>query len=577
MAELSGLMLQLGMVMLLAFLGAVIASRLRVSIIIGYIVAGILIGPHAAFSLGGFDYRGLISDTSLIDVLSQIGLILLLFFVGLEFSVAKLRKVKEAAAVLAVINLAVNLFVGFVLGAWLGWPLVDTIFLAGVISMSSSAVTAKLLIELRRTHNPETEFLLGLVILESFMAMFLLTLVNGLVIREGGPLTIPAVILGSLLFIAFFAFLAALVIPRAIGLFENLKNDEVFLLFALGMVFLAAALAEVFGIPAIIGAFFIGMAFADTKAAERMKARMTPLRDAFVALFFLSFGMMIDPSTFPLVAPMLIVAVPLIFLNDLLVTGALAYLIGFSGKAATAIGSSLVARNEEAILYASVGTKAIQSNPTWTNAHAGTFLNPFAGLLCIIMSSLAPTAMKHSDGIASGLRRVTPRSLAFGGDLVKRTLRTFLLPAKLPIYAHSRAILAALVAFFAYVVALIVTTDLVHLVLIVPLPLVMYGVWGAFRRASTEPVRHTNYGVEGGFSWVYIHRFVLKFVVSALAAIAVIAALWQIYWPATLVVVLVYLAYVVGLMHAAYRRFKGPQEITARPIARWKARPRNGR
>src|SRR3990172_3412401 len=295
-----------------------------------------------------------------------------LFFVGRESGVPKLRRAKAAAAVLAVIHLAVNLFVGFVLGAWLGWPLGDTIFLAGVISMSSSAVTAKLLIELRRTHNPETEFLLGLVILESFMAMFLLTLVNGLVIREGGPLTIPAVILGSLLFIAFFAFLAALVIPRAIGLFENLKNDEVFLLFALGMVFLAAALAEVFGIPAIIGAFFIGMAFADTKAAERMKARMTPLRDAFVALFFLSFGMMIDPSTFPLVAPMLIVAVPLIFLNDLLVTGALAYLIGFSGKAATAIGSSLVARNEEAILYASVGTKAIQSNPTWTNAQIGT-------------------------------------------------------------------------------------------------------------------------------------------------------------------------------------------------------------
>ncbi|HKZ48831.1 MAG TPA: cation:proton antiporter, partial [Thermoplasmata archaeon] len=102
MAELSGLMLQLGMVMLLAFLGAVIASRLRVSIIIGYIVAGMLIGPHIAFDFGGLSYRGLISDTSLIDVLSQIGLILLLFFVGLEFSVAKLRKVKEAAAVLAV-------------------------------------------------------------------------------------------------------------------------------------------------------------------------------------------------------------------------------------------------------------------------------------------------------------------------------------------------------------------------------------------------------------------------------------------------------------------------------------------
>src|SRR5438034_6472734 len=91
-------------------------------------------------------------------------------------------RTKEAAAVLAVTNLAVNMFAGFVIGAWLGWPLIDTIFLAGVISMSSSAIAAKSLIDLKRLGNAETEFLLGMVILESFLAMFLLTLVNGMII-----------------------------------------------------------------------------------------------------------------------------------------------------------------------------------------------------------------------------------------------------------------------------------------------------------------------------------------------------------------------------------------------------------
>jgi len=536
-------------------------------------VAGILVGPMIRLDLGGLAYRGLVQDTAFIAELSQIGLILLLFFVGLEFSVAKLRRVKEAAAVLAVINLAVNLFVGFVLGAWLGWPLVDTIFLAGVISMSSSAVTAKMLYDLKRTGSAETEFLLGMVILESFMAMFLLTLVNGLVVRQGGPDTVWAVFLGAAAFIGFFAFLAAVVIPHTARTFEKFRSDELFILFALGVVFLAAALAEAFGIPPVIGAFFLGMTFADTKVSERMRARLEPLRDAFVALFFLAFGMTIDPSTFALVLPMLLIAAPLIILNDLLVTGALAYLVGFSSKASASIGTSLVARNEEAVLYASVGTKAIQSNAAWPQAYAGTFLNPFAGLLCIVMSSIAPAAMKHSDAVARGLRRLTPDALVFGGDLVKRTLRSFVLPSALPIHRRSPAIAASMFAFFAYAVALVLTGGLVHLALTLALPLLFYALARTLRRAFEDSARHTNYG-EGGSSWTYIHRFVLKFVLAALVTIALIAALWQLYWPSTLLVVLGHFLYVVGLMAAAHRHFRGP--VVARPPV-WAARPRNGR
>src|SRR2546427_713582 len=170
-------------------------------------------------------------------------------------------------------------------------------FLAGVVSMSSSAITAKSLIELRRLGNNETEFLLGMVILESFMAMFLLTLVNGLVISsDAQPVSPLHLFVGVALFIGFFAFLALLVIPRVAFLFERIKSEELFVLFALGIVFLAAALAEAFRIPAIIGAFFIGMVFADTKLVSRFQAKLEPLRDTFVAEFFLSFGALIDPA-----------------------------------------------------------------------------------------------------------------------------------------------------------------------------------------------------------------------------------------------------------------------------------------
>ena len=142
MAETTALMFEVGIIMLVAFMGAAIASRFRLSVIIGYIVAGILIGPHVRLDVGGLSYRGVITDNAFITDLSRVGLILLLFFVGLQFSIEKLKRTKQAAVVLALVNLGVNLFAGFVLGTYLGWPLIDTIFLAGVVAMSSSAITS---------------------------------------------------------------------------------------------------------------------------------------------------------------------------------------------------------------------------------------------------------------------------------------------------------------------------------------------------------------------------------------------------------------------------------------------------
>ena len=179
MIDMGPIMFEVGVIAGVGFLGAALASRARVSVVIGYILAGMLIGPHIHVRLFGFSYDGVLTDSDFIQAISRLGLVLLLFFVGLEFSIAKLKKTKEAAAILAVTNLAVNMFAGFVVGAWLGWPLIDTIFLAGVISMSSSAIAAKSLIDLKRLGNAETEFLLGMVILESFLAMFLLTLEIG--------------------------------------------------------------------------------------------------------------------------------------------------------------------------------------------------------------------------------------------------------------------------------------------------------------------------------------------------------------------------------------------------------------
>jgi CPA2 family monovalent cation:H+ antiporter-2 len=567
MADVGELMFQLGILMLIAFLGAAVASRARLSAIIGYIVAGILIGPFIAIDAFGFSYRGLIQDTAFIDEVASIGLILLLFFVGLGFSITKLKRVKEAAAILAVMNLGVNMFGGFVIGTYFGWPLIDTIFLAGVISMSSSAVTAKALIDLKRLSNKETEFLLGMVILESFLAMFLLTMVNGLVVTESTPTSVPMLFLGVGLFIGFFAFLAAVVIPRVAPLFEQIKSDELFILFALGLVFLSAALAEALFIPAIIGAFFIGMAFADTRLVPRIQDKMESLRDVFVALFFIAFGMMIDPAMVPRVFEIVLLAGAIIIINDLFLTSSLAYFIGFGSRAATSIGAALVGRNEEAILYASVGTRAIQSNPNVGNEFGGTLLNPFAGILCIGMSGLAPVIMRHSARVADGLGRMLPASVKFGGDLMRHTLRTFTMPAYLPLYKRNRFLLAALLLYAAFTIVLVVSWSWYHLVLALLVPGVVYVMWAAVHRAFTEPVKHTNYGLATSMgSRTSIEAFVVKVVVGALAAVLVVAAAWQYTWQATLFVALGYFVYVVTNMKAIHDRLALGKVRSAPPV-----------
>ncbi len=555
LVETSSIMFDVGVIATVGFLGAAVAARARVPIIIGYIVAGMLIGPNIHLRIFGWSYDGVLQDSVFLQSISQLGLVLLLFFVGLEFSITKLMKTKEAAAILAVTNLAVNMFAGFVIGAWLGWPLIDTIFMAGVISMSSSAIVAKSLIDLKRLGNKETEFLLGMVILESFLSMFLLTIVNGMIVPSDAPVSVAALFAGVGVFIAFFALLAAVVVPRTAALFERIRSEELFVLFALGTVFLAAALAESFRIPAIVGAFFMGMVFADTRLAGRMKVKMESLRDAFVAIFFLSFGMLIDPASLAPVLPMLVIAVPLILLNDLFLTASLAYFIGFSGRASTAIGTSLVARNEEAILYATVGARAIRANDQLPSDYAGRYLTPFAGILCIVMSSLAPLLMARSDRISEFFSRRLPKSITFGAELVKRTLKTVIMPNFLPIYRRKRLFQASVVFYAAWVIDVAVTTGPSHLAMSVVTPAFVFAVWASARHAFRDPVRHTNYGVDDGpFSRSAIEAFVLRIVVGALAVVGLVAVLWQYFWPATLLILYAYFLAVVFSMKVVYRR-----------------------
>jgi len=401
------------------------------SVILGYILAGMLIGPYISVELFGYTYDGLVKDTEFIQLLSSLGLTLLMFFVGLGFSITKLKRTKAPAIILAMMDVGLGMFLGILIGYALGWPIVDTVFLAGVISMSSVAITGKALEEQGRFSSPETEYLLGTVIVESFLSMVLLTIVGGLMFKSNADdMNITRLVVGILAFYGFFLFLAIVVVPRTVKYFESIKSDELFVLLALGLVFLSAALAEAAGVPAIIGAFFLGMVFAETRLAERIEDRITPFRDALVAVFFIAFGMMIDLSMLRTVVPILLIAVPVTLFYESVVLSSISYLLGFPSKAATFIGTAMTGRSSEAIMYASVGS----SSPAVTK---GSELNPFAGAFCFIMSMVAPPLMKHSGRLTRALARITPKFFIYGGSLINRTMSKIILPSTIKLFERT--------------------------------------------------------------------------------------------------------------------------------------------
>ena len=275
--EYSGLMLEIGLILMVAFIGALLASRSRQSVILGYIAAGIVIGPYLHFQIGDFTYNGIIQETEFIETISELGLILLIFFVGMEFSIEKIRRVKGPAVILSILDVGVNLFTGILLATGLGWPLIDTLFLASVLAMSCSAVAMKTLMELGRLERPETEFLLGMIILEEFISMLFLTIVGGLVIHTDADFTVSSMLIGLGAFFLFFAIMAAVVVPRVIARLQRMKSDEMFVLFMLGAICLSAAFAELCGVPALIGAFFIGMTFKSNHPPRRGSRSIMPV------------------------------------------------------------------------------------------------------------------------------------------------------------------------------------------------------------------------------------------------------------------------------------------------------------
>lgn len=324
-----------------------LASRLGFSAIPLYLLAGL------AFGNGGI--LPLQFSEEFVHIGAEIGVILLLFMLGLEYTGEELIANLKTGFPAGIIDFLLNFPPGLIAGLLLGWSPLAALLLGGVTYISSSGVIAKILAELGRLNNPETPTLISILVFEDFAMAVYLPLVAVLLIGQGISQVVISVLVA--LFAVGVVLFIAVRYGKKFSVFIAHQSDEVILLTTFGLILLVAGLAQRLQVSAAIGAFLIGIALSEP-IAERTHNLLAPLRDLFAAIFFLFFGLQIDPASLPPVLLLALLLGAITALTKILTGWLAARRLKASPLEAMRAGAALVARGEFSIVIAGLGVSA---------------------------------------------------------------------------------------------------------------------------------------------------------------------------------------------------------------------------
>jgi CPA2 family monovalent cation:H+ antiporter-2 len=280
------LILHITVAIAVALVGGLAAHALKQSPIVGYLLAGMLIGPFTP---------GFVGDREQIAVLAEVGVIFLMFALGIEFSLKELARSKGPAVGGTLLQLALIILSGVALGKLLGWPLIQSIFFGGVISISSTMVILKNLMGRDEAASNHGRLLLAMLIVQDLAVVLLMLLLPRLAgDASSAIIELAWVTIKALLFIGATLFLGARVVPRFMARVEALRSPELFLLTAVVLALGTASASALLGLSPALGAFLGGLMLTETEFDHRVIAELIPMRDLFATLFFVSVGMLID-------------------------------------------------------------------------------------------------------------------------------------------------------------------------------------------------------------------------------------------------------------------------------------------
>lgn len=388
------LVLEIGLALALIAVAVSVAAKLRFSNVPFLILIGMAVGPHAPqFSV--FDFR-FIESAPLIAFMGRIGVLFLLFYLGLESNVTRLIQAGRSIFIGGTIYIGINFTAGLAYAYLTRFSPTETLIIAGITTISSSAIVAKILFDYRRTANPETEIILGITMYEDVFLAVYLSLLSGIVLSGAtslkGVLSSAGLALG---FIVGLIILGRLVTPLLNRLFR-ISSNEVFIVVVFACLFLLAGLGETIHVAEAIGALLLGLILGETEHSGRLERLVVPFRDFFGGIFFFSFGLTVDPFSLG-GAVWLAIGAALLSLFGVALAGQLAgRSAGLSGATSFTIGLTLLGRGEFSIIVA----KLAQSGGMLP------LIQPFAALYVLILATFAPLLAKESDRIYTFLGKL---------------------------------------------------------------------------------------------------------------------------------------------------------------------------
>lgn len=279
----------LGYLLLVCSAVGALAYILKQPMVLGFLIAGILIGPFGPF--------GLIKDTEMLNNFSDIAIVLLLFGVGLTFPLGQLRAIGKIGAGIAIIEVLVMLAIGFAVGSALGWSFYDAMFLAAALSISSTAIIVKVLEDMGKIESTSAILMIGVLVIEDLVAILIISAMHSGVVSGSFEFTEILMTMGEIgLFIGGTIGAGVLIMPRIFALIAKLERYEITIMFALGTAFGLAFLSYQLGFSAATGAFLAGVIIAGSKFSEQISVMISPTREIFTAIFFVTIGALMDLS-----------------------------------------------------------------------------------------------------------------------------------------------------------------------------------------------------------------------------------------------------------------------------------------
>ena len=390
------LIIDLALILCTGAITTLIFKRINQPLVLGYIIAGFLVGPY-------FQYLPNVTDPENVEILAKIGVIFLLFSLGLEFSFKKLLKVGGAASITALVEIVFILMVGYFVGTAMGWGKMDSLFLGGLLASSSTTIIIRAFEELGLKRKKFANVVFGILIVEDIVVILLMVMLSTLAVSQQFDGTEMLSSFVNLLFFLVLWFVAGIfLIPSLLRNVKKHLDDEALLILSIGLCFGMVYIADLAGFSIELGAFVMGSILAETVFAEKINTTIASVKNLFATIFFISIGMMINPSSMYEYKGAIFIVTLLTIFGKLLFTGLGALISGQPLKQSVQVGMSMAQIGEFAFIVAGLGlTLGVTSD----------FLFPVAVGVSAVTTFTTPYLIKLSEPTYNYLEKHLPKNV----------------------------------------------------------------------------------------------------------------------------------------------------------------------